>query len=133
MVVHLAEEFQHPSRDLPLSMGLAAVVLSLLYCLSAVVMVGTGVYTNASGLAPASVLAGDALGSVAGGHDRAVLLRRGCAHEHRRLLPAPVRPGQGREPAGSLARLHPRHGTPARALVWLAKCSRPCCYLSTPS
>ncbi|MFI6054502.1 APC family permease [Streptomyces violascens] len=123
MVVHLAEEFQRPSRDLPLSMGLAAVVLSLLYCLSAVVMVGTGVYVDASGLAPASVLAGDALGSVAGSLTALFALCCSFVAVHTniagfsRLMYARARDGNLPR---SLARLHPRHGTPTRALLWLA-------------
>ncbi|MFC5723951.1 APC family permease [Streptomyces gamaensis] len=123
MVVHLAEEFRRPARDLPLSMVLASAVLSVLYCLSAVVMVGTGVYRDASGLAPVSVLARDALGPVAGSVTACFALCCSFVAVHTniagfsRLLYAQAR--DGKLPR-ALARLHPRHGTPARALAHLA-------------
>jgi amino acid efflux transporter len=123
MVVHLAEEFRRPSRDLPLSMGLASVVLSVLYCLSAVVMVGSGVYGAASGLAPVSVLAEDSLGPVAGSATAVFALCCSFVAVHTniagfsRLMYAQARDGKL---PGSLARLHPRRATPVRALAWLA-------------
>ncbi|WP_052230353.1 APC family permease [Streptomyces sp. CT34] len=122
MVVHLAEEFRHPARDLPLSMGLASLLLSVLYGLSAVVTVGSGVYAFASGLAPISVLAADVLGRTAGA---AMALFAVCCsfvavHTNiagfSRLMYAQARDGS--LPA-QLAGLHPRFGTPTRALGWL--------------
>lgn len=120
MVVHLAEEFRRPSRDLPLSMGLASMALSTLYCAAAVVTVGTGVYLVGSGLAPMSVLAEGSLGPVAG--VVVALLALCCAfvavHANvagfSRLLYARARDG---ELPRALARLHGDQGAPAAAVA----------------
>ncbi|UNO42965.1 tyrosine 2,3-aminomutase [Streptomyces sp. MST-110588] len=123
MVVHLAEEFRRPDRDLPLSMALASVVLSVVYCLSAVVTVGSGVYAAAAGLAPVSALAADALGPAAGAATAFFALCCSFVAVHTniagfsRLMYAQAR--EGLLPR-SLGRLHPRHATPARALGVLA-------------
>lgn len=123
MTVHLAEEFRRPARDLPLSMGLASVALSVLYCVAAAVMVGSGVYRDASGLAPVSVLAEDGLGRAAGATVAVFALCCSAVSVHTniagfsRLLYAEAR--DGRLPRG-LAALHPRRGVPTRALALLA-------------
>lgn len=44
MIGHLAEEFKNPARDIPLSLGAAALLTNLLYFAVAFVTIGTGVY-----------------------------------------------------------------------------------------
>ncbi|HEY3868826.1 MAG TPA: tyrosine 2,3-aminomutase [Actinocrinis sp.] len=123
MTVHLAEEFRRPARDLPLSMALASVALSVLYCLAAAAMVGSGVYRSASGLAPVSVLAEDGLGRAAGATVAVFALCCSAVSVHTniagfsRLLYAEAR--DGRLPRG-LAALHPRRAVPTRVLALLA-------------
>ncbi|MFJ2821872.1 APC family permease [Streptomyces toxytricini] len=123
MVVHLAEEFRNPQRDLPLSMGLASILLSVVYFLSALVTVGTGVAYRDAGLAPLSALADEALGRAAGGTLAVFALCCSFVAVHSniagfsRLMYTQAR--AGRLPA-ALGLLHPRRRTPARALAALA-------------
>lgn len=44
MIGHLSEEFRNPRRDLPLSLGVAVVLVNVLYLAVAFATVGTGVY-----------------------------------------------------------------------------------------
>jgi len=46
MIGHLAEEFKNPARDIPLSLGVAALLTNLLYLAVAFVTIGTGVYLS---------------------------------------------------------------------------------------
>lgn len=119
MVVHLAEEFRQPARDLPLSMGLASVVLSALYCAAAVVTVGTGAYLVGSGLAPMSVVAESSLGPAAGAATAVFALCCSFVAVHTniagfsRLLYARARDGALPE---AFARVHRHYHTPTAAL-----------------
>lgn len=44
MIGHLAEEFRNPRRDIPISLGLAYLIVNLIYFSIAFVIVGSGVY-----------------------------------------------------------------------------------------
>ncbi|MEU7478280.1 amino acid permease [Lentzea sp. NPDC042327] len=122
MVVHLAEDFRRPGRDLPLSMGIASIVLSVLYCAAAFVTIGTGAYLQGNGLAPMSVVAASAFGRAAGVATAVFALACAFVAVHTniaglsRLLYAQARVG---ELPKALARLHSRHRTPWVALACL--------------
>jgi len=47
-VPHMAEEFKNPGRDFQLSIAISAVITGLLYVLTSVATIGTGIYVNQS-------------------------------------------------------------------------------------
>lgn len=55
MIVHLAEEFENPERDIPLSLGVSIIVINIMYLSVAFVTIGTTAY---QGPANATALAG---------------------------------------------------------------------------
>ena len=57
MIGHLAEEFRRPRKDIPLSLGLAALVINVLYLLIAFVTIGTLAYQSATPLTAMITLA----------------------------------------------------------------------------
>lgn len=57
MIGHLAEEFRRPRKDIPLSLGLAALVINILYMLIAFVTIGTLAYQSATPLTAMITLA----------------------------------------------------------------------------
>ena len=54
MIVHLAEEFENPVRDIPLSLGVSIIIINIMYLSVAFVTIGTNAYVgpeNATALA----------------------------------------------------------------------------------
>lgn len=123
MIGNLAEEFRRPRRDIPLSMGVAALVINVLYLAVAFVTVGTAVYRAGNPVtAMISLVAfrwGDLAGTVV-----ALLGFVACycpVHTFvagfSRLVYAQAR--DGHFPA-RFGRLHPRFQTPHLALAVFA-------------
>ncbi|MGF7032579.1 amino acid efflux transporter [Paenibacillus mucilaginosus] len=119
MIVPLAEEFRNPSRDIPLSLMTAALLIIVLYLSIAAVTVGTGSYGGTGGLAPLSLLMEKAFGSAAGAVTGALALFITFSSVHTniagfsRMIYAQAREG---ELPGWLAKLHPAHRSPIAAL-----------------
>jgi len=66
MIGHLAEEFKNPARDIPLSLGIAALLTNLLYFAVAFVTIGTGVYLSGNPLTAMITLVAYRWGDMAG-------------------------------------------------------------------
>jgi len=66
MIGHLAEEFKNPARDIPLSLGVAALLTNLLYFAVAFVTIGTGVYLAGNPLTAMITLVAYRWGDMAG-------------------------------------------------------------------
>lgn len=123
MIVHLAEEFRNPSRDVPLSMGLSTFVIAALYLGIAVVTVGTHSYGQNVGLAPLSLLMALGFGKVASALTAvlALIITFATAHTNiagfSRMMYAQAREGDFPR---VFAKLHEKYQTPVVALVGLA-------------
>ncbi len=122
MVVHLAEEFKDPERDIKISLGASLAVINLLYFSVALVTVGTRAYLGPSSVAALAYMVGGSWGRwagvIAGVLGFAVCY--GTTHTYvagfSRLVYAQAR--QGDFPV-FFARLHPRFQTPYRVLLGL--------------
>lgn len=66
MIGHLAEEFQNPQRDIPLSLAIAMILVNLLYLAVAFVTVGTGVYKTTTPITAMVTLVTYRWGDIAG-------------------------------------------------------------------
>ena len=66
MIGHLAEEFRDPRRDIPISLGVALLIILALYFSVAVVTVGTGVYQNGNPVTAMITLVAYRWGDLAG-------------------------------------------------------------------
>jgi len=66
MIGHLAEEFKNPGRDIPLSLGVAALLTNLLYFAVAFVTIGTGIYLSGNPLTAMITLVAYRWGDMAG-------------------------------------------------------------------
>lgn len=123
MIVHLAEEFKNPSRDLPLSLGMSLGVIVVLYLAVAFVTVGTRAYLEPSNIAALAGMVAKGWGHWAGSITAVLgfLVCYGTIHTYvagfSRLVYAQAR--QGDFPA-FFARLHPRFQTPHHTLAVLA-------------
>lgn len=123
MIAHLAEEFKNPRRDVPLSLGLAALVIAVLYLSVAFVTIGTKAYGGQRSGAPLSALVGIGWGHMASSLTAVLALVIAFATVHTniagfsRMIYAQARHGDFPRP---LARLHARFQTPVTALVSLA-------------
>lgn len=123
MIVHLAEEFRNPSRDIPVSLGVSLGVIIVLYLAVAFVTVGTGAYLEPSNIAALAGMVAKGWGQRAGGITAVLgfLVCYGTIHTYvagfSRLVYAQAR--QGDFPA-FFARLHPRFQTPHHTLGVLA-------------
>lgn len=123
MIAHLAEEFKFPSRDVPLSLSLAAFVIALLYLAVAVVTIGTHAYGGDVELAPLGTLVGIGFGQMASSFTAVLALLIAFATIHTniagfsRMLYAQAREGDF---PPFLGRIHRLYGTPVGALSTLA-------------
>lgn len=123
MVAHLAEEFRNPSRDILLSLGLAAIIVGVLYLLLAFVTIGTRSYGMETAYAPLSILVGKGFGQIAAEATSflALLITFGGIHTNitgfSRMVYSQAR--EGVFPA-VFARLHPNYKTPVMALAGLS-------------
>lgn len=66
MIGHLAEEFKNPLKDIPLSLGIAALVINALYLSLAFVTVGTEVYHSGNPVTAVVTLVAFRWGDMAG-------------------------------------------------------------------
>jgi amino acid efflux transporter len=66
MIGHLAEEFADPERDIPLSLGISVVIVTSLYLLLALAIVGTGAYLGRDKVAALAVMVSQGWGKSAG-------------------------------------------------------------------
>ncbi|MFC9320990.1 APC family permease [Bacillus subtilis] len=123
MIAHLAEEFHNPSRDVPISLGLSAIIISLLYLSVSFVTVGTGSYGNEEGLAPLSILIAKGFGNIAGSLTTilALLIPFGAVHTNiagfSRMVYAQAREGDFPK---IFAKVHSKYRTPIVSLLGLA-------------
>lgn len=62
-VPHMSEEFKNPTRDFQLSIALSVAVIGLLYVLTSLATIGTGIYLNRSLYAPVAVMFSRSLGT----------------------------------------------------------------------
>ena len=121
MLGHMTEEFTHPARDVMVSMGVALVVVDVLYVATAWATIGTGMYGPHRTADSLARLVGLGLG--ASGRlvvaVLAVLIAYGTTHTYvagfSRLVYAEARIGHLPR---WLAVLHPRYRTPSR-ILWL--------------
>lgn len=123
MIVHLAEEFKNPSRDIPKSLRASLGMIIVLYLLVAFVTVGTRAYQEPSNIAALAGMVAKGWGDWAGTITAILgfLVCYGTIHTYvagfSRLVYAQAR--QGDFPA-FFARLHPRFQTPHYVLAVLA-------------
>ena len=123
MIVHLAEEFKNPARDIPLSLTVSLGLIIVLYLSVAFVTVGTGAYLEPSSTAALAWMVAVGWGQKAGAITAVLgfLVCYGTIHTYvagfSRLVYAQSR--QGDFPA-YFSRLHPRFNTPCRVMATLA-------------
>lgn len=63
VIIHLAEEFKNPARDIPISLGISIVVINLFYIAIAFVTVGTSIYLDVFSGAGLAAIIGKVWGS----------------------------------------------------------------------
>lgn len=120
MVAHLAEEFRNPGRDILLSLGIGAIVISLLYVAVEYVTIGTKSYGASFAMAPLAALLEEGFGQVA--YDAtaflALLITFGTIHTNiagfSRMVYAQAREGDFPKVFGQL---HRTYQTPVVALI----------------
>lgn len=119
MVVHLAEEFQDPARDIPLALASSLGIIIVLYLALATVTVGTSSYRAGADITDLAGMIGRGAGAWAGDVTAVLgfLVCFGTIHTYlagfSRLVYAQSRDGHF---PSFFARLHPRHQTPHRTL-----------------
>lgn len=122
-VSHLSGEFRDPARDLVPAVLRAAALVSLLYVGTALAVVGTGSYgpgrSDASVVLVLQAAIGPAAGWVAGWIALFCILAATNAYVGAAAHLARSLAQEGMAPA-VLGRSHPRSGTPAAALLFLA-------------
>lgn len=123
MLGHLAEEFRDPRRDIPISLGVAFVVVNIVYIAIALVIVGSGVYKTGNPNIAMVTLVGNRWGEKAGSLI-AILGFIVCycpVHTYTagfsRLIYSQAREGYFPKVLGVL---HPRYRTPFNALISFA-------------
>lgn len=120
MIGNLAEEFKDPRQDLPLSLGIAVLLVNLLYFTAAFVTVGSEVYRTGNPVTAMITLVAYRWGSTAEifvaflGFIACYCPIHTFIAGYSRLVYAQAR--DGNFPKG-LGRLHPRFKTPNRALM----------------
>jgi amino acid efflux transporter len=123
MIGHLAEEFRNPRRDIPLSLGVAALLINVLYLAVAFVTVGTEVYRAGNPVTSMVALVAYRWGDMAGtlvaflGFIACYCPVHTFIAGFSRLVYAQAR--DGHFPA-RFDRLHPRFQTPHQALLCFA-------------
>lgn len=128
IISNLAEEFKNPQRDIPLSLGISAIVINFLYIAIIIAIIGSEVYLKTSPFTAMLTLISFGSGNLAAG----VIGILGClacycpVHTFfagfSRVIYAQAR--EHHLPA-IFAQLHPRFQTPANALLSFL----PICYL----
>jgi amino acid efflux transporter len=121
MIGHMAEEFKNPQRDIALSLGIAFILINIIYLATAIVMVGTEAYNGVSPAAAMISIVAIHWGPIAG--DLIALLGLIVCYcplhtfiaGFSRLIYAQARAGNLPEAFGVL---HPRYRTPYKALQW---------------
>lgn len=120
MIGHLAEEFSNPQRDIPLSLGIAVLLISILYFAVAFATVGTGIYQSANPVTAMVTLVAYRWGDMAGTLV-AVLGFIVCYCPIHTFIAGFSRLVYSQAKDGhfptSFARLHPRFQTPHKALL----------------
>jgi amino acid efflux transporter len=122
MIAPLAEEFKHPTRDIPYSLFLSALLIAILYISLSVVIIGTSVYKE-NPTAALSLLNYQNIGPSAGALTALLSAMICFASVHAniagfsRILYAQSREG---DLPGFLYHLHAKYQTPSRALITLA-------------
>lgn len=61
-IAHLAEEFENPQKNMMKAAIVASILVGVLYFAVSFVLIGSGITTRSTGLAPLVILAGDKLG-----------------------------------------------------------------------
>ena len=61
-VPHMAEEFRNPQRDFKLSIGISVLITSMLYVLTSLATIGTGIYEHQNLYAPIALMFSRSLG-----------------------------------------------------------------------
>ncbi|MDR3561604.1 MAG: amino acid permease [Negativicutes bacterium] len=123
MIGHLAEEFNNPRRDIPLSLGAAVLLVNTLYFAVAFVTVGTEVYHSGNPVTAMVALVAFRWGEMAGtlvallGFIVCYCPVHTFIAGFSRLVYAQARDGHFPE---RLSRLHPRFQTPHIALILFA-------------
>lgn len=121
MIGHMAEEFKNPHRDIVLSLGIAFILINIIYLLTATVMVGTEAYKSETPATAMISIVAIHWGPIAG--DLIALLGLIVCYcplhtfiaGFSRLVYAQARAGNLPEAFGVL---HPRFHTPYKALRW---------------
>jgi amino acid efflux transporter len=121
MIGHMAEEFKNPHRDIALSLGIAFILINIIYLSTAVVMVGTEAYKGDTPATAMISIVAIHWGPMAG--DLIALLGLIVCYcplhtfiaGFSRLVYAQARAGNLPEAFGVL---HPRFQTPYKALQW---------------
>lgn len=123
MIVHLAEEFEDPARDIPLSLGVSIVVINVMYLSVAFVTIGTNAYLGPANATALAGMIGKGWGQWAGAITGIVgfLACYGAIHTcvagFSRLVYAQAREGDFPQYFGEL---HQEYHTPHRVLLALA-------------
>lgn len=123
MIGHLAEEFRDPRRDIPLSLGVAVLLVNALYLAVAFVTVGTGVYHAGNPVTVMVTLVAYQWGDIAGtlvallGFIVCYCPIHTFVAGFSRLVYAQAR---DRNFPACFGRLHPRFQTPHIALLFFA-------------
>lgn len=122
MIVHLAEEFENPARDIPLSLGVSIIVINIMYLSVAFVTIGTNAYLGPANATALAGMIGRGWGQWAGAITGIVgfLACYGTIHTYvagfSRLVYAQSREGDFPKYFGTL---HKRFHTPHRVLLAL--------------
>ena len=122
MIVHLAEEFKKPARDIPISLGVSIGIINILYLSLAFVTIGTLAYLGPGNTAALVNMVAKGWGPWAGTITAilGVIVCYGTIHTYvagfSRLVYAQAR--QGDFP-GFFAELHPRFQVPHRVMLVL--------------
>lgn len=122
MIVHLAEEFENPGRDIPLSLGVSIVVINVMYLSVAFVTIGTNAYLGPANDTALAGMIGRGWGHWAGAITGIIgfLACYGAIHTcvagFSRLVYAQSREGDFPQYFGEL---HKKYNTPHRVLLAL--------------
>lgn len=122
MIVHLAEEFENPSRDIPLSLGVSIIIINIMYLSVAFVTIGTKAYLGPANTTALAGMIGRGWGQWAGAITGIIgfLACYGTIHTYvagfSRLVYAQSREGDFPQYFGEL---HKEFHTPYRVLLAL--------------
>ncbi|GBG56637.1 amino acid permease [Sporomusaceae bacterium FL31] len=123
MIVHLAEEFKNPAKDIPRSLGSAIGLTNVLYLMVAFATIGTGAYLGTGSEAALAVMIGQGWGELASLLTGILgfTVCYGTVHTYiagfSRLVYSQARDGYF---PGYFNQLSSRYATPGRVLICLA-------------